>query len=47
VPYTIGTTVSCDTFASGRYLALKISNGTAYQYRVDSLDWDVSTKGGW
>ena len=47
VAYTIGTTVSCDTFASGRYLALKISSGTAYQYRVDSLDWDVATRGGW
>ena len=47
VPYTIGTTVSCDTFASGRYLALKISSGTAYQYRVDSLYWDVNTKGSW
>ena len=47
VAYTIGTTVSCDAFASGRYLALKISSGTAYQYRVDSLDWDVATRGGW
>ena len=47
VPFTIGTSVSVDTFATGRYMAIKISSGTAYWWKLDSYDWDVAVKGSW
>lgn len=47
IPFTIGTTLSCDTLTSGRYLALKFASGTAYQWRLDSLDVDVVQAGAW
>ena len=47
VTCTIGTTVSCDLFCTGRYMAIKFSSGTAYQWRLDSYDIDVSLQGKW
>lgn len=47
VPYTIGTTISCDTFASGRYGAIRFLTGTAYNYGVSSYEFDVNLRGGW
>lgn len=34
--YTIGTTIQCDCFVSGRYIAVWIGTGTAFQWRLDS-----------
>jgi len=36
--YIIGTTLQCDCFVSGRYIAIWIGTGTAYQWRLDSID---------
>lgn len=47
ITHTIGTTVSCDTFVSGRYIAIRIENGTAYFARIDSFDIDVVEDGEW
>ena len=45
--HTIGTTVSNDCFVSGRYIAIKIITGTGYQWRLDSLDFDIVIGGSW
>jgi hypothetical protein len=45
--YTIGSQVAVDLFASGRYIAIKYSSGTAYQWRLDSFQIDVETNGAW
>lgn len=45
--HTIGTTVSCDGFACFRYPAIRIETGTAYQWRLDSLDIDIQIQGMW
>jgi hypothetical protein len=47
VPFTIGTTVSVDSFVSGRYIAVKFATGTAYQWRLDSFEFDVQPMGQW
>jgi hypothetical protein len=47
VPFVIGQTVSCDAFASGRYLAVKFASGTAYSWRLDGYAMDIVTRGGW
>ena len=47
IPFTIGTTVSCDTFATGRYMAIKFGSGTAYYWRLDSYSIDVQQTGAW
>lgn len=47
VTHTIGTTVADDLFISGRYIAIRIDSGTAYQWRLDSLDIDVVDAGAW
>jgi hypothetical protein len=47
VPFTIGTTVSCDLFCTGRYMAIKFASGTAYQWRLDSYTVDVVLAGKW
>ena len=47
IPFVIGSTVACDCFVSGRYLALRVESGTAYQWRLDSYDVDVETTGMW
>lgn len=43
--YTIGTTLRCDGFASGRYLAIRFETGTAFSWRLDSLDIEVVDAG--
>ncbi len=45
--HTIGSTISNDCLVSGRYLALRIENGTAYQWQMDSLQIDVDQSGFW
>jgi len=47
VPYTIGSTVATDLFVSGRYIAIKISNGTAYVWRLVGFDVDLDVAGSW
>lgn len=43
--HTIGTTVSNDCLVEHRYIAIRIETGSAFQWRLDSLDIDVE-KGG-
>lgn len=45
--YTIGSTVAVDLFASGRYIAHRYASGSAFQWRLDSVDLDVDTAGAW
>lgn len=45
--YTIGETVSLDEFVEYRYLAIRIESGTAYQWRIPSLDLEVERGGEW
>ena len=47
IPFVIGTTVSCDTFATGRYMAIKFGSGSAYYWRLDSYSIDVQQTGAW
>lgn len=47
ITYTIGTTVSCDTFCTGRYMAVKFASGTASVWRLDSYDIEVKVQGTW
>lgn len=43
--YTIGETLRCDDFVSGRYLAIRFETGTAFSWRLDSLDLFVDDDG--
>lgn len=45
--HTIGTTVSNDCMVSGRYIAIRYSTGTAYQWRLDSQEIDIVDGGAW
>jgi hypothetical protein len=45
IPYVIGQTLKADLFVSGRYIAIKISGGSAYLWRIDSYDVDVEVVG--
>lgn len=45
--YTIGSTVACDCFVSGRYLAIKFGTGSAYNWRMDSYDIEFDQVGDW
>ena len=45
--HTIGTTVSNDCMVSGRYIAVRLASGTAYQFRLDSYDLDIEEAGSW
>jgi hypothetical protein len=47
VTYTIGTTVQCSVFCSGRYIAIKFASGTAQSWRIDSYEVDVQLRGSW
>lgn len=47
VPYTIGQTIRCDDFVSGRYLAIRFETGTAFSWRLDGLDLFVDDAGEW
>lgn len=43
--FVIGVDTQVDVEVSGRYLALRIETGTAYQWRLDSFDWFVEKEG--
>jgi hypothetical protein len=43
--HTIGTTLSDDCMVEFRYPAIRIETGTAYQWRLDSLDLEVEQSG--
>lgn len=45
MPYTIGQTLRVDDFVSGRYLAIRFETGTAFTWRLDSLDILVEDAG--
>lgn len=45
--HTIGQTVSNDCTVSGRYIAIRFSNNSAYAWRLESFDMDVVTAGYW
>jgi hypothetical protein len=45
--HTIGSTIANDCLVSGRYIAIRFSTGTAFQWRLDSYDVDVNPMGGW
>lgn len=45
--HTIGSTVANDCLVSGRYIAVRLETGTAYQFRLDSYDLDVENGGMW
>ena len=45
--HTIGSTVSNDCLVSGRYIAVRLETGTAYQWRLDSYDLDIEDGGMW
>jgi len=43
--HIIGDTLKVDCFVTGRYIAIKFSNGSAYQWRLDSYDVELDTAG--
>lgn len=43
--YTIGQTIQCDCFVSGRYIAIRFENGSAFSWRLDSYDLFVEDGG--
>lgn len=43
--HVIGSTVHNDCFVSGRYIAVRFSTGSAYQWRLDSYDLNVVDMG--
>lgn len=45
--HTIGSTIANDCLVSGRYIAVKLATGTAFQWRLDSYDLDVSVSSSW
>lgn len=47
VEFIIGESVSVDVFVEGRYIAIKFANGNAYQFRLDSYDFDLTDAGEW
>jgi hypothetical protein len=44
--YTVGTSVKIDSFASGRYLALRLSSVGGGVWRLRGLELDVVMQGG-
>lgn len=47
VTFTVGTDVSVDAFASGRYLAWRMDTDAAYSYRIEGMDVEFEPRGGW
>lgn len=45
MPYTIGQTLQCDGIVSGRYIAVRFETGTAFSWRLDSMDLFISDAG--
>ena len=47
VTYTVGTSVSADAFASGKFLAWRCDSTAAYSWRLEGLEMDFEPRGGW
>jgi hypothetical protein len=47
VPFTIGTDFKADSFAQGRYLAVRIKSDTLVNWRIKRLAFDIVEKGGY
>lgn len=47
VNYTIGSSVRVDSPVEGRYIAVKIATGDAYEWRLDSYEVDYENGGYW
>jgi hypothetical protein len=45
ITHVIGQTISCDCFAEGRYMAIRIESATAYFARIDSFDIEINEEG--
>ncbi len=45
--HTIGDTVRNNCLVAGRYNAIRVESGTAYNWRLDSYDVEVETLGDW
>lgn len=45
--YTIGATVACDCFVSGRYISVRFETATAYNWRLDGYVIDYEIQGEW
>ena len=45
--HTIGSTIRNNCLVAGRYIAIKFSTGTAYNWRLDSYDIELETIGEW
>lgn len=45
--FTIGSTLACDLFHTGRYMAIRFESGTATNWRLDSYDIDIAQRGKW
>lgn len=45
VTYTVGSTYKADTFATGRFLALRISSSGGRPWRIRSYDMDIHVRG--
>jgi len=45
--HTIGETIRNNCLVAGRYIAIKYSTGSAYNWRLDSYDIEVDTIGEW
>ncbi|NML62938.1 hypothetical protein HHL21_18010 [Massilia sp. RP-1-19] len=43
--HTIGETLQCDCFVSGRYVAVRFETGTAFSWRLDAFDVFVEDAG--
>ena len=47
VPFTVGTSTKVDSFAKGRFLALKFASTTDADWRLRGLEMDVVPQGRW
>jgi len=47
VTFTVGTDVTVDAFASGRFLAWRCDSTEAYLWRLEGLDVEFEVRGGW
>ena len=47
VPFTIGTDIQVDTFATGRFIALEFESDTLVNWRIKQLTFDGDVQGGY
>ena len=43
--FVIGSTIHCDLFVTGRFIAIKFETGSSYTWRLDSYDIDIQKSG--